>query len=67
MFKGHPQGLFVAFFANMGERFGFYTLVSIFVLFLQAKYGLSAGRVHVQHHEKAGMGRRGSAVTGPCL
>ena len=42
MFKGHPKGLFVAFFANMGERFGFYTMVSIFVLFLQAKYGLSA-------------------------
>jgi len=44
MFKGHPKGLFVAFFANMGERFGFYTMVSIFVLFIQAKYGLSAGQ-----------------------
>ena len=44
MFKGHPKGLFVAFFANMGERFGFYTMVSIFVLFLQAKYGLTAGQ-----------------------
>lgn len=43
MFKGHPKGLFIAFFANMGERFGFYTMVSIFVLFLQAKYGLSSG------------------------
>ncbi len=42
MFKGHPKGLYVAFFANMGERFGFYTMVSIFVLFMQAKYGLSA-------------------------
>ncbi|MGB9893457.1 MAG: MFS transporter, partial [Candidatus Saccharicenans sp.] len=41
MFKEHPKGLFVAFFANMGERFGFYTMVSIFVLFLQAKYGLT--------------------------
>ena len=44
MFKGHPKGLFIAFFANMGERFGFYTMMSIFVLFLQAKYGLSAGQ-----------------------
>ena len=44
MFKGHPKGLFVAFFANMGERFGFYTMVSIFVLFLQAKYGLTSGQ-----------------------
>ena len=43
MFKGHPKGLIVAFFANMGERFGFYTMVSIFVLFMQAKYGLTAG------------------------
>jgi POT family proton-dependent oligopeptide transporter len=44
MFKGHPKGLFVAFFANMGERFGFYTMVSIFVLFMQAKYGLTAAQ-----------------------
>ena len=43
MFKGHPKGLFVAFLANMGERFGFYTMISIFVLFLQAKYGLNTG------------------------
>jgi proton-dependent oligopeptide transporter, POT family len=42
MFKGHPKALFVMFMANMGERFGFYTMVSIFVLFLQAKYGMTA-------------------------
>ena len=41
MFKGHPKGLFVAFFSNMGERFGFYTMMAILVLFLQARYGLS--------------------------
>jgi len=41
MFKGHPKGLFVAFFTNMGERFGFYTMMAILVLFLQAKYGLT--------------------------
>jgi proton-dependent oligopeptide transporter, POT family len=41
MFKGHPKGLFVLFLANMGERFGFYTMIAIFVLFLQAKYGFS--------------------------
>ena len=41
MFKGHPKGLYVAFFTNMGERFGFYTMMAILVLFLQAKYGLS--------------------------
>jgi len=27
MFKGHPRGLYVAFFTNMGERFGFYTMI----------------------------------------
>jgi POT family proton-dependent oligopeptide transporter len=47
MFKGHPKGLFIAFFANMGERFGFYTMVSIFVLFMQAKYDLSPGAASV--------------------
>ena len=41
MFKGHPKGLFVAFFSNMGERFGFYTMMAILVLFLQARSGLS--------------------------
>ena len=42
MFKGHPKGLYVAFFANMGERFGFYTMMACLVFFLQAKFGLSA-------------------------
>jgi len=44
MLKGHPKGLYVAFFANMGERFGFYTMMAILVLFLQAKFGLAADR-----------------------
>lgn len=43
MLKNHPKGLLVAFFSNMGERFGFYTMMAILVLFLQAKYGLSEG------------------------
>lgn len=42
MFKNHPKGLIVAFFANMGERFGFYTMMAILVLFLQAKYDVTA-------------------------
>ncbi|MGQ9846471.1 MAG: peptide MFS transporter [Bacteroidales bacterium] len=41
MFKGHPKGLVAAALANMGERFGFYTMMAILVLFLQAKFGLS--------------------------
>jgi len=40
--KGHPQGLLVAFFANMGERFGYYTMLAIFTLYLQAKFGYTA-------------------------
>ena len=43
MLKDHPKGLFVAFFANMGERFSYYTMLAIFVLYLQARFGLSAG------------------------
>ncbi|HNX07539.1 MAG TPA: peptide MFS transporter [Bacteroidales bacterium] len=41
MFKNHPKGLLSAALANMGERFGFYTMMAILVLFLQAKFGLS--------------------------
>jgi len=41
MFKNHPKGLLMAALANMGERFGFYTMMAILVLFLQAKFGLS--------------------------
>ena len=40
MFKKHPRGLLAAALANMGERFGFYTMMAILVLFLQAKFGL---------------------------
>ncbi len=49
MLKGHPRGLLVAFFANMGERFGFYTMMAILVLFLQARFGLTeetAGEIY---------------------
>ncbi len=41
MIKGHPKGLIAAALANMGERFGFYTMMAILVLFLQAKFGLN--------------------------
>jgi proton-dependent oligopeptide transporter, POT family len=40
MLKGHPRALYVAFFANMGERFGFYTMMACLVFYLQASYGL---------------------------
>ncbi len=41
MLKNHPKGLLVVLFTNMGERFGFYTLLALLLLFLQAKFGLS--------------------------
>lgn len=40
MFKKHPKGLIAASIANMGERFGFYTMMAILTLFLMAKFGL---------------------------
>lgn len=49
MFKGHPKGLLVAFFANMGERFSFYIMMSCLVFYLQARYGLAedkAGNIY---------------------
>lgn len=42
MFKGHPKGLYVLFFSNMGERFGYYTMLAIFTLFLQDHFGWDA-------------------------
>lgn len=47
MFKGHPKSLYVAFFANMGERFGFYTMMGILVYYLTAKYGLTPTKAGV--------------------
>ncbi len=40
---GHPKGLFALALANTGERFGYYTMLAIFTLFLQAKFGFTAG------------------------
>ncbi len=45
MFKGHPKGLYVLFFTEMWERFGFYTVLSIFVLYLQENFHWDAATV----------------------
>ncbi|MDY3979486.1 MAG: peptide MFS transporter [Tidjanibacter sp.] len=42
MFKGQPKGLYALALANTGERFGYYTMLAIFTLFLQAKFGFTA-------------------------
>lgn len=44
-----PKGLFVLALANTGERFGYYTMLAILLLYLQAKFGLStsvAGQIY---------------------
>ena len=42
MFENQPKGLYALALANTGERFGYYTMLAIFVLFLQANFGFSA-------------------------
>ena len=42
MFKNQPPGLYVLALANTGERFGYYTMLAIFLFFLQAKFGFDA-------------------------
>ena len=43
MFEGQPKGLYALALANTGERFGYYTMLAVFALFLRAKFGLDAG------------------------
>jgi len=43
MFEGQPKGLFALALANTGERFGYYTMIAVFALFLRANFGLDAG------------------------
>lgn len=41
MFKNHPKGLIPAALSNMGERFGYYIMNAVLVLFLCSKFGIS--------------------------
>ncbi len=41
MFKGHPKGLIAAALSNMGERFGYYIMNAVLLLFLCSKFGIS--------------------------
>ena len=41
MFEGQPKGLYALALANTGERFGYYTMLAVFVLFLKANFGFS--------------------------
>lgn len=40
MLKNHPKGLLAAALSNMGERFGYYIMNAVLVLFLCSKFGL---------------------------
>ena len=49
MFENQPKGLYALALANTGERFGYYTMLAIFALFMQAKFGWTeseAGQVY---------------------
>ena len=49
MFKNQPKGLFALALANTGERFGYYTMLAILALLMQAKFGwdeAAAGQVY---------------------
>lgn len=43
MFEGQPKGLYALALANTGERFGYYTMIAVFALFLKANFGLDPG------------------------
>ena len=43
MFKSHPKGHIAAALSNMGERFGYYIMNAVLLLFLCSKFGLSDG------------------------
>ena len=43
MFEGQPKGLWALALANTGERFGYYTMLAVFLLYLQANFHYEAG------------------------
>jgi POT family proton-dependent oligopeptide transporter len=44
MLKNHPRGLLVLFFTEMWERFGFYIMMAIFVLYMDETLGWDDAR-----------------------
>lgn len=43
MFENQPKGLWTLALANTGERFGYYTMLAVFALFLGDNFGFGAG------------------------
>lgn len=44
MFENQPKGLYALALANTGERFGYYTMIAVFALFLRSNFGLEPGK-----------------------
>ena len=55
MFKNQPKGLFALALANTGERFGYYTMLAIFALFLRANFGLAPGTAGIIYSSFLGL------------
>ena len=47
MFKNHPKGLLTAALSNMGERFGYYIMNAVLVLFLCSNFERSRQWYHL--------------------
>lgn len=47
MFENQPKGLYALSIANTGERFGYYTMIAVFALFMKDNFGLSEGAAGV--------------------
>ncbi len=43
MFNGQPKGLYALALANTGERFGYYTMLAVFTLFIKDNFGFNEG------------------------
>ena len=55
MFEGQPKGLFALALANTGERFGYYTMIAVFALFLRSNFGLDPGTAGVIYSSFLGL------------
>ncbi len=55
MFEGQPKGLYALALANTGERFGYYTMIAVFALFLRANFGLDPGTAGIVYSSFLGL------------
>ena len=55
MFEGQPKGLYALALANTGERFGYYTMIAVFALFLKANFGLDPGSAGIIYSSFLGL------------